>query len=143
MRAIALAATSLALLAFGSAADAARPVAGAAPAGLHGFLLRADEPTSGAFPRTPAFAWAPVSGAKRYEFQLATSNTFRDSGPEIDIEKKHFVYDLKAGLAFRRKCWRFDYTFIRRSEEFDPPRGRSDGLHDFGSFAISRVFWRP
>ncbi|HEY1369294.1 MAG TPA: hypothetical protein VGF23_19370, partial [Gaiellaceae bacterium] len=80
MRAIALAATSLALLAFGSAADAARPVAGAAPAGLHGFLLRADEATSGAFPRTPAFAWAPVAGAKRYEFQLATSNTFRDSG---------------------------------------------------------------
>lgn len=51
-----------------------------APTGLHPFLLRVDEPRSESFSRTPAFAWNPVSGALRYEFQLSTSNTFRDNG---------------------------------------------------------------
>src|ERR671925_1173264 len=50
------------------------------PTGLHAFLLRADEPKRDAFPRTPAFAWNPVAGAVGYEFQLATSSTFRESG---------------------------------------------------------------
>jgi hypothetical protein len=50
----------------------------AAPGGLHGFLLRADEPTrsGNSFPRTPAFAWDPVPGAIGYQFQLSTSPTF-------------------------------------------------------------------
>src|SRR6266550_6526809 len=50
------------------------------PTGLHGFLLRADEPKTDAFRRTPSFAWNPVPGAKTYQFQLATSSTFRDNG---------------------------------------------------------------
>ena len=50
------------------------------PGGLHPFLLRVDEPRSDSFSRTPAFAWNPVSGAVRYEFQLSTSNAFRESG---------------------------------------------------------------
>ena len=52
----------------------------AAPTGLHGFLLRADETSSSTFHRTPSFAWNPVAGATRYQFQLATTNTFRDNG---------------------------------------------------------------
>ena len=33
------------------------------------------------YSRTPSFAWAPVRGAARYEFQLSTSNQFRaDNG---------------------------------------------------------------
>src|SRR4029079_17275404 len=52
----------------------------AAPTGLHGFLLRADETASTSFHRTPSFAWNPVAGATRYQFQLATTNTFRDNG---------------------------------------------------------------
>ena len=55
-------------------------VAAGAPTGLHAFLLRVDEPRSDSFARTPAFAWNPVSGALRYEFQLSTSNAFRDNG---------------------------------------------------------------
>src|SRR3954451_7039747 len=51
----------------------------AGPTGLHGFLLRADEPTRTAFTRTPAFAWSPVPGALHYEFQLSLSGTFRDN----------------------------------------------------------------
>jgi hypothetical protein len=48
----------------------------AAPLDVRGFLLRADEASADTFTRTPSFAWKPVSGAKRYEFQLASSRTF-------------------------------------------------------------------
>jgi hypothetical protein len=51
-----------------------------APRNLHGFLLRADEPRTTSFDRTPSFAWTPVAGALRYEFQLSTTNSFRDNG---------------------------------------------------------------
>jgi len=51
-----------------------------APSGLHAFLLRADEPRGTAYNRTPSFAWNPVPGARSYQFQLSTSNTFRDNG---------------------------------------------------------------
>jgi hypothetical protein len=69
----------LALMAF--AATATTSAAGVAqPSGLHGFLLRADEPLTSAFHRTPSFAWNPVAGARTYQFQLSTSSTFRDNG---------------------------------------------------------------
>ncbi|HSC73149.1 MAG TPA: hypothetical protein VLB89_03205 [Gaiellaceae bacterium] len=80
MRLLPLAALCLTLLGAASAAEAATPVKGAAPTKLHGFLLRADEPAATSFPRTPSFAWSPVAGAVRYQFQLSTSSTFRDSG---------------------------------------------------------------
>ncbi|MGH3130206.1 MAG: hypothetical protein ACRDNX_05270 [Gaiellaceae bacterium] len=71
----------LALLAFASPAQAGvKPVKGSAPQDLRGFLLRADEPRSDVFPRTPSFAWRPVSGAVRYEFELSTSSVFREGG---------------------------------------------------------------
>ncbi|MGI8420811.1 MAG: hypothetical protein ACR2MU_00875 [Gaiellaceae bacterium] len=50
----------------------------AAPGALKAFLLRADEPTTHVFPRTPSFAWLPVPGSQRYEFELATSANFDD-----------------------------------------------------------------
>jgi hypothetical protein len=80
MRVLALAALCLTLLGAASAAGAATPVKGAAPTHLHGFLLRADEPVETSFPRTPSFAWSPVAGAVRYQFQLATSSSFRENG---------------------------------------------------------------
>src|ERR671937_787279 len=80
MRVLTLAAVCFSLLALASAADAATPVRGRAPAHLHGFLLRADEPVEYSFARTPSFAWDPVAGAVRYQFQLATSSSFRESG---------------------------------------------------------------
>jgi hypothetical protein len=80
MRVLTLAALCLTLLGAASAADAATPVKGRAPTKLHGFLLRADEPIATSFPRTPSFAWNPVAGAVRYQFQLSTSSSFRDSG---------------------------------------------------------------
>jgi hypothetical protein len=51
-----------------------------APGGLHGFLLRADEPATQTFHTTPSFAWNPVPGATGYQFQLSLSSTFRDNG---------------------------------------------------------------
>lgn len=50
------------------------------PTGLHGFLLRADEPSATSYRRTPSFAWNPVPAARTYQFQLSTSSTFRDNG---------------------------------------------------------------
>lgn len=74
VRILALFALAAISLAVGSASAAAP----AAPTGLHGFLLRADEPApaGNSFGRTPSFAWDPVPGATGYEFQLSTSNTF-------------------------------------------------------------------
>jgi hypothetical protein len=80
LRASLLAAVCLGLLTLAPAAEAAKPVRGAAPKNLHGFLLRADEPADNSFTRTPSFAWNPVHGAIRYQFQLATSSSFRESG---------------------------------------------------------------
>lgn len=80
MRAARLAVLSFVLLstlvASAPAADAGPPTA---PKGLHGFLLRPNEPLAHTFSRTPAFAWAPVRGAACYEFELATSSAFGES----------------------------------------------------------------
>ena len=75
-----LALVALASLALAVCAASARADGVPAPTGLHGFLLRADEPATTTFARTPAFAWNPVQGAASYEFQLSTSSQFRESG---------------------------------------------------------------
>ncbi len=72
-------ASLLALAAFAATATTSS-AALSSPTGLHGFLLRADEPATTAFRRTPSFAWNPVPGARTYQFQLSTSSTFRDNG---------------------------------------------------------------
>jgi hypothetical protein len=74
MPAVRLAAIVTALLAFAPAADAAV----GAPAGLKPFLLRADETPARTFSRTPSFAWRPVRGAVRYEFELANRSNFSE-----------------------------------------------------------------
>src|SRR5918994_2844695 len=80
MRAARLLAMLLAVLTLASTANAAPSISTAAPTGLRAFLFRADEPLRREFARTPAFAWRPVAGAQRYEFELSTSNSFRDNG---------------------------------------------------------------
>ena len=75
-----LAALMVLLLALAPASGSAQPASPKPPTGLHGFLLRADEPSATSFDRTPAFAWNPVSGATGYEFQLSTSSVFRENG---------------------------------------------------------------
>jgi hypothetical protein len=57
-----------------------------APTGLTTFLKTLGEPRSTAangiqeFARTPAFAWLPIRGAKRYEFELSTSPATSGAG---------------------------------------------------------------
>jgi hypothetical protein len=80
MRTARLLSALLAMLVLASSAQAGSSVSRAAPTGLRGFLFRADEPLRHEYARTPAFAWRPVAGATRYDFQLSMSNTFRDNG---------------------------------------------------------------
>jgi hypothetical protein len=78
----ALVVVSVALLALVVGAPTASAKAPKAPKGLKAFLLRVNEPESlysRNFPRTPAFAWNAVKGAKRYEFEVSTSENFSDS----------------------------------------------------------------
>ena len=63
------------LVASALAGTASASTALTAPTGLHGFLLRADEPATTTFHRTPSFAWAPSPGAIGYQFQISTSST--------------------------------------------------------------------
>jgi hypothetical protein len=66
-------------LAFALPASAPARQAGSskAPAGLKAFLLSYREPVKHEFSRTPSFAWAPVSRALSYDFELATDSSFR------------------------------------------------------------------
>ena len=69
----------LALIAF--AATATTSAAGVAkPGGLHGFLLRADEPSDGGLPPDSLVRVEPRARRADYQFQLSTSSTFRDNG---------------------------------------------------------------
>jgi hypothetical protein len=61
------------------------------PQGLKAFLLRADEPVKHEFDRTPSFAWLPVRGAIRYEFELATSKSFTESSVVWSNANDEFV----------------------------------------------------
>ncbi len=79
-RSLSLALLGLLALALAGGAEARidRPAV-AAPQGLQAFLLRTDEAPKHEFDRTPSFAWLPVRGALRYEFELATSRSFSES----------------------------------------------------------------
>ena len=76
--ALALAPSALAAPA-ASANSSALTTVKPAPTHLRGFLLRPDEAMTREFPRTPSFAWSPVSGARCYEFELATSKSFTEN----------------------------------------------------------------
>lgn len=71
---------SLVALAVTGGVQAGSAAAPAAPKGLKAFLLRADEPAKHEFSRTPAFSWAPVRGAIRYEFELSKNQSFTEAG---------------------------------------------------------------
>lgn len=76
MAAVRFAVLAVLALALSGSALARSDAAPAPPAGLKAFLLRADEAATHDFPRTPSFAWRPVQGALRYEFELAKSPGF-------------------------------------------------------------------
>lgn len=63
-------------------------------------------------------------------------NTFRDSA---SVDRRVFVYDLKAGLSLRIAPLRISVTHVRRSAEFSTPTG-SGGSQRFQSFNLSWEF---
>jgi hypothetical protein len=77
LRHVLLAAALLTLLSGSAFARSAATQSG--PTELRAFLLRANEPSTREYPRTPSFSWNPVRGALRYEFQLAKNPTFTES----------------------------------------------------------------
>jgi hypothetical protein len=78
-RLLVLAAFGVLTLALSGVAEARIDRPAITPQGLKAFLLRSDEPVKHEFNRTPSFAWLPVRGAIRYEFELATSKSFTES----------------------------------------------------------------
>ena len=58
----------------------------ASPTGLRGFMLVANETQSSSFPRNPSFAWRPMTGAVKYELQVAMSSEFRQNSILDDIK---------------------------------------------------------
>src|SRR5215212_2338780 len=76
LRLAAVVAVPFALVSGATAATRAASTAIAAPQDVHGFLLRADEAPADTFSRTPSFAWKPVRGASRYQFELSSTRSF-------------------------------------------------------------------
>ncbi len=76
-RLFALLSVALVALALAPAGQAAVP----APGNLHPFLLTSGEPVAAGrtYARTPSFAWNKVTGARSYEFELATGPRFSDN----------------------------------------------------------------
>jgi len=70
-------------------------------------------------------------------------NIFLDGNTYVDshsVEKKRYVYDLKAGASLRLSSWRLSYSFVQRSREFLPDPPSAQAMHNFGSVTIS---WEP
>lgn len=82
------------------------------------------------------YVFVGVEGRAVLHNLLLDGNTFKDSH---EVDKRLGVYDLRAGFFLRWRNWQFNYTFVRRSQEFNPARGENDGRHDFGSFTLSKV----
>lgn len=95
-----------------------------------------------------------VEDPRQWEFFLfagadgraVASNVFLDGNHFSDshrVDKENLVYDLKGGFSLRYRAWRLDYTFVRRSEEFEPQPMGSKGTHDFGSVSLTFQIWPP
>jgi hypothetical protein len=76
----ALIALALVLVAQATPAPSSSGLVPGSPSDLRGFLLRADEPLTHDYARTPSFAWKPVVNAigGHYQFQISTSQSFQD-----------------------------------------------------------------
>lgn len=88
----------------------------------------------------PARSKFEIYGFAGFDGRAVLYNVFLDGnpvggGPSVDSHV--WVYDIRFGASVRLSTWRLTYTFVRRSEEFTPPPGRAEGLHDFGSIAVS------
>jgi lipid A 3-O-deacylase len=103
----------------------------ALPADFGSNLIRASG-DSNALARRPfsLFLFAAVDGRAVARDITLDGNTFRDSA---DIDKKHFVADLYAGLGLGTTHWQLTYAQAYRTLEF---RGQ-DARSVFGSISLS------
>jgi hypothetical protein len=85
MKRIARLTTFLGLLAVVGSLAGASTAALQAPTGLRAFMLVAGPTSTSTFHRNPSFAWKPMSGAVKYELQLATASTFRENSILADV----------------------------------------------------------
>jgi hypothetical protein len=68
-------------------------------------------------------------------------NTYYDGaliGGRPRVDKKPLVNELHAGFFYRYGDWRFAYTYVSRSREFDT--ALSNERHTFGSLTVSREY---
>lgn len=100
-------------------------------------LVRPSIPGSGFFqPHDDAFSWylfAGVEGRAVAHNIFLDGNTFRD-GPDVD--KRPFVMDANAGIAFTYGSTRLSYTAVYRTREFD---GQAEGAV-FGAVSVGHRF---
>lgn len=98
--------------------------------------IRPGQPGSEAFTNDGGFAWYLFAGA---EGQLVLhnifldGNTFRDSH---DVDRNLVVGDFQAGFAVIYESWRFTYTHVLRTHEFD----EQDEVDQFGALTASFRF---
>ncbi|MBN1106560.1 MAG: lipid A deacylase LpxR family protein [Deltaproteobacteria bacterium] len=98
--------------------------------------IRPSLPGSGFFQPGNGLSWylfAGVEGRAVLRNIFLDGNTFRDSH---SVDKKPLVGDLQAGLVFQWNRFRFSYTQILRTKEFDG----QDRLDIFGSLTLSYHF---
>ena len=93
-----------------------------------------DEQSSGKAPEWYVFAGFDMRAVGSNIF--LDGNTFRD-GPSVD--RRIFVYDLKAGLSVRVAPLRLSFTHVHRSPEFGTALG-SSGTQRFQSINVSWEF---
>jgi hypothetical protein len=137
-------------LALPAAAPARQAASLTAPTGLKAFLLSYDETTPTrngkiSFTRTPSFGWKLTPRATSYDFQLATSSSFRENSfiwstdglavpytgvpialPWITGNKYSLFARVRAHIQGRTTPWSADYGFNvqgEKPEQLSAPNG--------------------
>lgn len=98
--------------------------------------IRPSLPGSEAFYTKGGLAWYLFAGAEVRVVArdiFLDGNTFDDNSP---VDKKHYVGDFRAGIAFVWGATRLSYTHTLRTAEFDG----QDSYDQFGSVTLSFVF---
>ena len=136
----------------------AASAAPAAPQNLRAFVLRANEaedPTR-TYARTPSFAWNPVRGASRYEFQISSSRRFSENAVLWENEQLvsplttipvtlpwttgapySYYVRVRAHIGGNATPWSERYGFRLRAPE--PPQSLSGGANP----TPGMVRWTP
>ena len=78
--------------------------------------------------------------SRRFAYNVFLDGNKSDSDVRYDVDRTDHVWDLRGGIAISCRRFRVDYSYVRRSEEFDPEPGGVEPVHEFGSIRISGEF---